>query len=131
MNHVLVLSYYLVNKICLQQMQSHIHEHTKPSITLEIMGVRLIGRRSLLTCLGGFTLGRAHTCAALQASGTYPSLIELLKIEQYTRPRTPAKSRSIQVGIPSGPADLEQLIDSSAFSICSTEIWYLSGTSMF
>ena len=45
-------------------------------------GVRDIGLRSFVMSVGGLTLGMAQTSADLHRSGTYPSLIDWLKMAQ-------------------------------------------------
>ena len=100
-----------------------IHWHTKPSITLMIIGVRLIGLRSVAMLLGGDTLGEAVTFANIHSVGMKPSRMDAKNMAANGLPSTPAKSQSNHEGIQSGPGDLLQSITSNAFSIVSTVTW--------
>ena len=53
---------------------------TKDSSILLKIGVNEIGRRSLLSCVGGLTLGTAQTVADFHTGGMYPSWMDELKI---------------------------------------------------
>ena len=82
-------------------------------------GVNEMGRSSDSIDLGGLDFGIGTTSALIQHDGTDPSRIEELKIQLIGLDINPARSCSIQFGIPSGPGDL---VRSVFISTCSTSV---------
>ena len=76
---------------------------TKSSATLEVVGVRDIGRKGLLMSLAGFCLVRGTMSASFQDDGNCCSAKLLLRREVMGRERMSPYSLSTQLGTPSGP----------------------------
>ena len=83
---------------------------TKPSRTLLITGVKDIGLRSESIDCGWGVFASGRTSALFQSLGTWPSLMEELKMEQTGLEMIDAQSFKTQFGILSGPTDLRSLI---------------------
>ena len=81
----------------------------KYSSCLDMTGAREIGLRLFVRIVGGDTLGTGVTIADFHIVGTWPSRIELLNM-QLIGVRRGAQSPRTQLGIPSGPWDLQILI---------------------
>ena len=79
-------------------------------------GRREIGRRSVWMERGFETFGTGITSADFQIGGTYPSLMEALKIAASGWHKYGAKSRKSQLGRPSGPWALWIFIWTRRFS---------------
>ena len=79
-----------------------------------------MGRRSSSIVLGGFDFGIGTTFDRFQTSGNIPSPMDALKIAVIGLLMYGARSWRIQLGIPSGPGDLDTHVDISLRSTCST-----------
>ena len=95
-----------------------------------ITGVKDIGLRSESIDCGWGVFASGRTSALFQNLGTWPSLMEELKMGQTGLEMIGAQSFITKFGILSGPTYLRSLITDRASSTASEEIMYSSGTSM-
>ena len=102
---------------------------TKLSRTLLITGVKDIGLSSDPIDCGWGVFASGRTCALFQSLGTWPSLMEELKMEQ-TGLEMIDLQYFTQFGILSGPTDLGSVITDRASSTAFEEIMYSARTSM-
>ena len=91
--------------------------------------VNEIGLKSLSILWGGWTFGTSTTFALFQTAGRYPSRMEELNIAHTGCDVSPARSCSIQFGIPSGPGALVILAIISFLATFSSEIMLQDGMS--
>jgi len=82
---------------------------TYDSSSLDRVGVKEIGRRSVSVFPGGCTFWTGTTLARFHSCGKIPVLTEVLKIQDKGSASHVKKSRRNQLGIPSGPGDLYSL----------------------
>ena len=103
-------------------MRSSIHPPTIRSNDFDKTAVNEMGLKSLLITRGGLAFRIGITLADFQIVGTKPSLMNVLNIVHTRWAKMRAWSRSIQLGMSSGPVALFTLILANSFITVSVSM---------